>query len=307
MALIPIAIWMGLLWALVKFGVLRRWYIWMKISPVVIYVTALIVVFIPLNWTNPKGAAAITVGSVSIKPAVEGDVVEVEAKSWDPIKRGDLLFQIDPTRYSAALDEAKARLQLAKLQLARNEELLSRNTIAKAEVEAMQAQVAVAEAAVTTASFDLINTSVTAPFDGTVPAVTLLPGNWVSKGAPVMAFLDTHNPVVNVILKENQLRHVKVGQPAEATFKARPGVTFGGIVSGIFRSSPDAEYQIDGATPEVPNVLDTNYVVTLALDTGGVELPPGSSGEAAIYTDVGQDFSTIQKITLRMTAWLNFF
>lgn len=307
MILIPIAIWLGLLWALVKFGVLKRWYLWMKISPLVIWVTALLVIFIPLNWTNPKGGALITVGSISVKPAVEGNVVEVPVNSWTPISQGDVLFQIDKTRYEAALDQAEAQLILAKLQLTRNEELLSRDAIAEAEVEALRTQVSVAEASVKSATFDLENTTVRAPFDGIVPAVTLLPGNWVNKGSPVMAFLDTGNPIVNIILKQNQLRNVKVGQPAEATFKALPGRTFGGTVVGIYPSSPDAEYQIDGATPEVPEVLDTTYVVTLNLEFEGVDLPAGSSGQAAIYTDRGQDFSVIQKITLRMTAWMNYF
>ena len=61
-----------------------------------------------------------------------------------------------------------------------------------------------------------------------------------------------------IVLNQNQIRNVEPGQTAEAVFRAFPGRTFTGTVKGLFLSSRDAEYVLDGATPEVPEILDTN-------------------------------------------------
>ena len=307
MILLLVGGYTGLLWVLVKLGVFPKWYGWMKVSPVVVGVIAFMVIFLPLNWNAPMGATMVTVGSVGIKPAVAGPVTEVVAKSRTPISEGEVLFEIDKTPYTAALQQAQAQLALAQDQLERKEELLSRNTVAEAEVEALRANVAVAESAVTLAEVDLANTTVRAPFYGMVPAMTLLTGNRVSPNVPVLAFLDISNPVFNLVLSQNQIRNVKPGQMAEAVFKAFPGQTFQGTVSGLFLSSPDAEYDLDGATPEVPTITDTTYVVGLNLDTKGLTLPPGSSGQGLVLTDQGTKFQFINQLTLRMTTWMNFF
>ncbi|UWQ89551.1 efflux RND transporter periplasmic adaptor subunit [Rhodobacteraceae bacterium M382] len=307
MILLLVGSYVGLLWLLVKVGVLPKWYGWMKVSPVVVGVVAFMVIFLPLNWNAPMGGTMVTVGSVGIKPAVAGPVTEVVAKSRVPIAQGDVLFEIEKTPYTASLQQAQAQLALAQDQLARKEELLSRNAVAEAEVESLRANMAVAKAAVTLAEVDLANTTVRAPFDGMVPAMTLLPGNRVAPNVAVLAFLDISNPVINLVLSQNQIRNVKPGQKAEAVFKSFPGQTFQGTVSGLFLSSPDAEYDLNGATPEVPTITDTTYVVVLDLDTHGQTLPPGSSGQGLVLTDQGAKFQFINQLTLRMTTWMNFF
>lgn len=307
MILLLVGGWTGLLWLLVKIGVLKKWYTWMKVSPAVIGVVAFLAIFLPLNWNVPMGGTTVTVGSVGIKPGVGGPVTEVVASSWKPIARGEVLFEIDKTTFTAALRQAEAQLALARDQLSRKEELLKRNTVAAAEVEVQRSGVAVAEAALTVAEVNLANATVRAPFDGIIPAMTLLPGNRVSPNVAVMAFLDDGNPVVNLILAQNQMRNVKTGQRAEAIFRAFPGRTFEGTVNGVYLSSPDAEYTLDGATPELPTISDTRYTVTLDLDLGGLTLPPGSSGKGAVFTGHGTQFQFIQQLTLRMGTWMNFF
>ncbi|MBO9448798.1 efflux RND transporter periplasmic adaptor subunit [Tropicibacter sp. R16_0] len=307
MILLLVGSYVGLLWLLVKVGVFPKWYGWMKVSPIVVGVVAFMAIFLPLNWNAPMGSTVVTVGSVGIKPAVSGPVTEILAKSQTPIAAGDILFKVDKTPYSAALQQAEAQLGLAKSQLARKQELLSRNTVAEAEVETLQANVAAAEAAVTLAMVDLENTTVRAPFDGIIPAMTLLQGNRVAPNVPVLAFIDIDRPVVNLILSQNQLRHVKSGQRAEAVFETLPGQTFQGTVSGLYLTAPEAEYELDGATPEVPTITDTKYVVVLELDTLGQLLPPGATGQGLILTDQGTKFQFINQLTLRMTTWMNFF
>lgn len=307
MILLLVGGWVGLLWLLVKVGVFKKWHGWMKISPVVIGVAAFLAIFLPLNWNAPTGPAAVTVGSVAIRPAVSGPVTEISAVSWEPLQAGTPLFEIDKTRYQAALRGAEARLNLARTRLARAETLLSRQTVSEAEVDALRAEVELAEAEVTAATLDLDNTTVRAPIDGVVPALTLLPGNQITAGTPVLAILDISRPVVNLILNQNQIRNVAEGQKAEVTFRAYPGQTFQGTVEQIYLSAPHAEYALDGQTPEVPEVRDTTYVAAIDLGPDAPDVPPGASGQGAVFTDKGTEFHFLQALTLRMGAWMNFF
>ena len=55
MAIAMIAIWMVFLWILVKIKVLKRWALWMKLSPLAIYLGVMAVLFIPMNFGAPVG------------------------------------------------------------------------------------------------------------------------------------------------------------------------------------------------------------------------------------------------------------
>ncbi|MFL6734089.1 MAG: biotin/lipoyl-binding protein, partial [Sphingomicrobium sp.] len=53
---------------------------------------------------------------VSVAAQVNGPIVEVAVKDGDRVKRGDLLFRIDPQPYRVALEQAEAQLAAARLQ-----------------------------------------------------------------------------------------------------------------------------------------------------------------------------------------------
>jgi len=57
MAVTMIAIWMAFLWLLVKIRVLKGWALWMKRSPLAIYLGVMAVLFIPMNFGAPVGGA----------------------------------------------------------------------------------------------------------------------------------------------------------------------------------------------------------------------------------------------------------
>jgi RND family efflux transporter MFP subunit len=306
MILVLIGLWMAFLWVLVKVGILKKWYLWMKLSPVAVWLVATLVVFLPLNWTSPVGPVTVTIGSVHIAPAVPGVVTEVPVVSWAPLAKGDVLFRIRAVEYEAVVKQAQARLTVVEDALNRKKKLLVSNTVAQAEVDKLEADVAVASAQLSLAQLDLEDTVVRAPSEGVVPAVTLLPGNRVIANIPVMAFLDIDRPVVNLIVNQSDIRYVRVGQPAEVVFRPLPGRTFSAKVARIYLSSPDAEYVSSGLSPSVPEVKDTNYVAALEVDLGDIILPPGASGQGVIFTDKVGSIAVIRRISLRMTTWMNF-
>src|SRR4051812_6964689 len=120
------------------------------------------------------------VEAVDVRPRVSGYLNKIAFKEGGEVKKGDLLFEVDPRPYQAQLDQAKAQvelyraqLQLAKTTYARDVTLLARSAISEQEVE--QAKAAVDEAAARIKAFEsslevyrlnLGFTRITAPVDG---------------------------------------------------------------------------------------------------------------------------------------------
>lgn len=307
MILVIIGVWLAFLWILVKLGILKNWYLWMKLSPIAVWGIAMLIIFLPLNWTAPIGPVSVVVSFVPIKPGVSGIVTEVSTKSWEPYVEGDLLFQIDKEPFEAARSAAVARLELAQTEFERKRVLLDRGTGTQADLGIAEADLRIAQSALRTAEFELENTDIKAPFDGIVPGVVLRPGDRVSAGKPVMAFLDIGNPVVTMVVKQNATRLIAADQNAEVVFKGLPGQTFQARVAKVYLSAAHAEIEISGNTPVIPDIVDTNYAVGLIVDLKGAVLSPGNTGQAVILTNSAGPFGVIQRIRIRMTTWMNYF
>jgi multidrug efflux pump subunit AcrA (membrane-fusion protein) len=117
---------------------------------------------------------------VELRAQVGGTLTQIGYKDGDVVRRGDLLFEIDPTPYEIKLSEAKAQLESShsRLDLA-SRELLRAETLKQtdagsiqnvdqraAEKQTAQAAVSEAEALVRDARFDLDHCRITAPFTG---------------------------------------------------------------------------------------------------------------------------------------------
>lgn len=145
------------------------------------------------------------VESVEIRPRVSGYVQEVKFQSGQLVKKGDLLFQIDPRWHQAAFEQrqaelegAKTRLENARREAERTPGLLRDHAISTEEAEARQARcqeaksaLLAAQAALDSARLDLEYTQVRAPIDGRVSRALLTEGNYVSGVAGAATLLTT--------------------------------------------------------------------------------------------------------------------
>lgn len=143
--------------------------------------------------------------SVEIRPRVSGYLQSVHFDEGSEVRRGDLLFVIDPRPYEADLARAEAELQraraaarLAEDDAERAAKLLETRAISReeydrrgAEREQTAAAVAAAEAAARAARLNLQYTRVTAPISGRVGRAEVTPGNLVGPGADGGTLLTT--------------------------------------------------------------------------------------------------------------------
>lgn len=163
---------------------------------------------------------------VSIAPDVSGPVVEVPVIENQGVKRGDVLFRIDPERYRYALQQAEAAVAARKSDYeqkrrdaARRAELsgvVVSNESRENSASSASTALAVYQEAVAardTAALNLQRTEVRAPVDGYVTNLDIHPGDYASTGRALLAVIDRHSFRVNGYFEETKVPYVHEGDP----------------------------------------------------------------------------------------------
>src|SRR5580692_4069548 len=162
--------------------------------------------------------------SVTVTPQVSGRIVERHFQDGDNLKRGQLLFVVDPRPYKAQVDsaqaalaQAKAALDLAKIQFARDEEVIEAHAISKQDydtkkntVDVDQAQVEAAEAALETAKINLEYCYIHSPIDGRAGARLVDVGNVVQPNTTSLLSIQRLDPIyADFTITESDLPEVQ--------------------------------------------------------------------------------------------------
>ncbi|MDF1841536.1 MAG: biotin/lipoyl-binding protein [Rubripirellula sp.] len=450
-------LYVGVVALAIKIGIIKLNLFW-KLSPLLWMLGLFVALFLPMQWGAPTGTANVYQYVIEIIPNVSGEVVEVPVEPLTPLKRGDVLFKIDPVPYKAKVDQLEAQLaatvqnvqqleaasdaaratvkkteeeidikkeeieiattqvviseasrlqadanlskstslvadlqvqvDAAKRELERQQKLLVENAGSQSAVDNAQvgytsllsklhsseADLQSAEQAVTaaiatvdgakantrsveltlkqlveaelprakafateaklaaestingehtsianvraqlaSAQYDLEQTTVRAPAEGEVVAVTLRPGQRVAN-VPLrswMAFVDKEKTEIVVLVQQYALRFVEKGQPAEVTFKLKPGVVFPATVARILYSSSSGQLQPSGQIVSTSTMTPgaEPYAVVLQMDEEVIDqnlIAGGAKGTAAIYTQAMQPTHIIRKLMIRMDAWMNY-
>ncbi|XYJ11105.1 efflux RND transporter periplasmic adaptor subunit [Telluria sp. B2] len=160
-------------------------------------VSAALVLERPVAETQEFSGRLEAIECVEIRSRVSGFITAVNFKPGSEVKKGDVLFVIDPRPYQAEAARAeanaassRAKLELARRELARAESLLADKAIAKREYDEavaaqkeLEANAAAAQAAYEAARLNLAYTRVTSPIDGRVSKAEITLGNLVDASA----------------------------------------------------------------------------------------------------------------------------
>ncbi|MGA9779282.1 MAG: efflux RND transporter periplasmic adaptor subunit [Verrucomicrobiia bacterium] len=159
-----------------------------------------------VEWSEFTGRVE-PVDSVEVRPRVSGYIQEVRFQSGQLVKKGDMLFVIDPRWNQAVFDQRQAEYEQARREEERTAQLLANQAISAEEADARKARYDEAKAALDSARLDLEYTQVRAPIDGRVSRALLTEGNYVSGVAGSASLLTTIvsvNPVyVNADIDED--------------------------------------------------------------------------------------------------------
>jgi HlyD family secretion protein len=241
------------------------------------------------------------VTTVLVGTQVSGTIKNLYVDYNSPVKKGQLLAQIDPDTFEAQVQQARANLLLAKANEGkaaaslidakrtrdRNRMLFNRNLIAQSDLDTAEtnaavalsqlsaagAQVAQTRAALSYAEISLRYTRIISPIDGTVISRNVDVGQTVAASfqTPTLFTIaqDLTRMQIDANVDEADIGKVKVHQPVEFTVDAYPDFVFAGKVAEM-RSAPIS----------VQNVV--TYDVVVRVDNPDLRLKPGMTANVSI-------------------------
>ena len=207
--------------------------------------------------------------SVDLRPRVTGYVTSVGFKDGQEVRKGQLLFQIDPRPYVAAFDQARAQtahaaaaLAEAKVELNRSQQLLAARATSQQDVDTRlatehtaAADVAAAKAAEQTAALNLGFTHVISPISGRASDAKILPGNLVTQDVTVLTSVVALDPI----------RFRFTGPEAQFLKYKRQDLIGDGREPPVqIRLQDEADYRWSGKLAFVDNAFDTSSGVISA-------------------------------------------
>ena len=352
-----------------------KWLPWntaSQVTVVIIPIVGMAATILLLNINAPSSSDVRVIKYVvQVVPQVRGRVLEVPAEGNRPMKKGDVLFRIDPTPYELDVKAFEAQLasaegsandlrqqrnvakgntaalrsqiSLAKLRVAQFAELSetgagNRFDLEKAEadlanldsqvtaaianearteaqlaavVDGDLASVATIKANLAKARWDLSQTVMYAPSDGTAINVQLRPGSFVvgMPLAPAMTFVENDFQVI-ALFQQNELWRVQPGNEAEIALLTNPGDVIKASVDSVIWAQGQGQIAMSGNLPQTgPMPIPPGRFavkLTLAPKDRDLFLAAGATGEAAIYTDHFAPLHIIRKVILRVGSYTNY-
>lgn len=367
-----------------------KWLPWNFVSQVIVIslpifaITALILI---LNVVAPSSADVRAINYVvQVVPRVTGRVIEVPVEANRPVRKGEVLFRIDPVPYqqqlaaleaklpelSAKLDSADAyqrelgeqlrgaratrealavRLQLAERRQQQTAELASSgagsrfdheqaqteaaslrsdlvSTTAQmaqvqqklsaltrdgklSEVAQAQAGLVQLQAQIVEARWQLEQTVVRAPADGSVINLQLREGSYAASLplTPVMTFVEREQWIL-AMFAQNELGNVAPGNEAEIALKVYPNRIIKCRVDSVVWASGSGQLPISGMIPQSGATPLPPGRIAVRLRPDGRDrdtfIAMGAQGQGAIYTEHGKLIHIVRRVILRVGSKLDW-
>jgi multidrug efflux system membrane fusion protein len=238
--------------------------------------------------------------TVVVSPQVSGRLISLEFTEGQPVKKGQVLAQIDPRTFQAAYDQAVARLHQDQAQLAtakanysRSQELGPKGYIAKQDLDALrntvrqlEATIASDQAQIRDAQVQLGYTKVISPIDGLAGIRGVDPGNVVTTASSIVTLTQLHPINVMFTLPEQNLDMVRQAAmgggelTVAALDRGDAHVVAGGGVLKVIDNQIDAStgtFRLKSEFPNEKNELWPGQFVNVRLKVrtvgGGLVIP----------------------------------
>lgn len=247
---------------------------------------------------KPCVGAEVRVGS-----RVSGVVRRLYVKVGDPVKKGQVLAELDDRDLAARRDQAQAELQrsmaerrFAESDRQRKRDLWSAKVIAPSEMDVAERacavaeqQVAVARASLAYADIQLSYARIVAPLSGVVASVSTQEGETVSANLEAPTFvtlIDLSRLEVRAYVDETDIGRIAPGQSARFTVDTYGDEEFAGTVATVYPEAEVRDNVVDYVTvvqfnPPPDRILRPEMTTTVriavgALAKGARALPPGA-------------------------------
>ncbi|MDF2690678.1 MAG: emrA [Gammaproteobacteria bacterium] len=191
--------------------------------------------------------AYVNANQIQVAAQVSGEVTKLYVANNQFVKQGQLLFELDPSSFQAALEKAQAQLAIdqaklidTQLSTARTLSLVKQKLLseqqgddAKAQLASAEAMVKLDEASLDQAQLNLGYTQVLASSSGWVSNMTLQQGSIVNANQALFTLISNDLFWVDANYEETDLQNIRPGQPAEIKLDMYPNHVFKGVVNSI--------------------------------------------------------------------------
>jgi multidrug resistance efflux pump len=306
-----------------------KWLPWNFVSQVIVItipIVGLTMLILFLNIVAPSSHDVRVINYVvPINTNVRGLVTSVPIEPNRPIKKGDVLFKIDPVPYELEVKAAEAsiatlnpKLALVRKRLKQYKELAESGAgnefdLEQAQSDAVQleGQLAQSQAQLGNAKWSLEQTVYYAPANGTVVSLALRPGAMAVPlpMTPAMTFVEDEQWIM-AIYSQNEVRAIKPGQEAEIALAMYPGRIIKCKVDSIMWATAQGQLPIGGASTSagIAPIPPNSLAVRLLVDEKDKDLflASGARGFGAVYSDSGEMIHILRKIIVRVGAKLDW-
>ncbi len=255
---------------------------------------------------------------VSVRPEINGMLLELPVDIGDHLTKGDLLFKLDDKelqqqRASNLTDVERAKLDLQKAErdFSRAKELLGEKLISQELFDNTQTTYELAKVGLDRSQKDLAiteerltKTAVRAPFDCTVLTRPVSIGQAVSgsggfnSGSEVLTIADLNSMIINAQVNQADVPRLKAGQKVEVTVEAVPGLLVNGTVERI---SPQATIKnnikgyparivLKNVDPRVRPGMTANVKIPVASAENVTSVPL-----AAVFTEKNPESGKVER------------
>jgi RND family efflux transporter MFP subunit len=206
---------------------------------------------------------------------VPGRLIERPVEVGDRVELGQVLAELDPRDFAAALKSAEAELKRDQVNFKRAEGMLAEDVISRAEYDRLEARRDIAEASVELAAKALADSVLRAPFSGTVAATYVENYENIRAKQEIMRLLDTSKIEMVIQIPESMISNTPYVRDIQVRF------------------DPFPETVLPASIKEVSNEASRTtrtYPVTLIMEPPeGVEILPGMAGEVWGRVELPED------------------
>ena len=260
--------------------------------------------------------------TVAVRALVNGEILRVHFHEGEDVRKGDLLFSIDPRPYEAALAQAeaalardRAQLENARADAARYVDLVKKDYVTqqqydsvKSNAEAFAATVRADEAAVARSTIDLGYCSIRSPIDGRTGIVMVQAGNIVKANDATFVTINQLAPIyVAVAVPERDLPEIRRRQaegrlaldaedPASGKPLARGELTFIDNAVDRMTGTITVKATFENRDRSLWPGEFVNAVLTLSTQADALVAPPGTvqTGQQGSFAYVVKADNTVE-------------